>query len=59
MMPADVTLGASARPTDASDTPIAFVCQRGISSRGVAERFASHGFSQVFNVEGGMEACSG
>ena len=40
------------------DTPIAFVCQRGISSRGVAERFASHGFSQIFNVEGGMEACS-
>ncbi|MEW5835490.1 MAG: Grx4 family monothiol glutaredoxin [Pseudomonadota bacterium] len=37
------------------DTPIAFVCQRGISSRAVAERFASHGFSQIFNVEGGME----
>lgn len=37
------------------DTPIAFVCQRGISSRAVAERFASHGFSQVFNVGGGME----
>jgi monothiol glutaredoxin len=38
------------------DTPLAFICQRGISSQGVAERFAAHGFSQVHNVEGGMEA---
>ncbi len=37
------------------DTSIAFICQRGISSRAVAERFASHGFSRIFNVEGGME----
>ncbi|WP_329741657.1 Grx4 family monothiol glutaredoxin [Dyella sp. A6] len=38
------------------DTPLAFICQRGISSQGVAQRFAAHGFSQVHNVEGGMEA---
>lgn len=38
------------------DTPIAFICHHGVSSRGVAERFAAHGFSQVFNVEGGMDA---
>ncbi|MFK2902785.1 Grx4 family monothiol glutaredoxin [Dyella ginsengisoli] len=38
------------------DTPIAFICHHGMSSRGVAERFAAHGFSQVFNVEGGMDA---
>jgi monothiol glutaredoxin len=38
------------------DTALAFICQRGISSQGVAERFAAHGFSQVHNVEGGMEA---
>jgi len=38
------------------DTPLAFICQRGISSQGVAERFAAHGFTQVHNVEGGMEA---
>jgi monothiol glutaredoxin len=38
------------------DTALAFVCQRGISSQGVAERFASHGFSNVHNVAGGMEA---
>lgn len=38
------------------DTELAFICQRGISSQGVAERFAAHGFSNVYNVEGGMEA---
>ena len=38
------------------DTELAFVCQRGISSQGVAERFAAHGFSRVHNVAGGMEA---
>jgi monothiol glutaredoxin len=38
------------------DTAIAFICHHGNSSRGVAERFAAHGFSQVFNVEGGMDA---
>ena len=38
------------------DTPIAFICHHGVSSRGVAERFAAHGFSNVFNVEGGMDA---
>jgi monothiol glutaredoxin len=41
------------------DTPIAFICHHGMSSRGVAERFAAHGFSQVFNVEGGMDAWAG
>jgi monothiol glutaredoxin len=38
------------------DTPIAFICHHGMSSRGVAERFAAHGFSNVHNVEGGMDA---
>jgi monothiol glutaredoxin len=38
------------------DTAVAFVCQHGISSRGVAQRFAAHGFTHVHNVEGGMEA---
>jgi monothiol glutaredoxin len=38
------------------DTELAFICQRGISSQGVAERFAAHGFSHVYNVAGGMEA---
>lgn len=38
------------------DTALAFICQRGISSQGVAERFAAHGFSNVHNMAGGMEA---
>ena len=38
------------------DTPIAFICHHGMSSRAVAERFAAHGFSNVHNVEGGMDA---
>ena len=38
------------------DAPIAFICHHGISSRGVAERFAAHGFTQIYNVEGGMDA---
>jgi len=38
------------------DTPIAFMCHHGISSRGVAERFAAHGFTQVYSVDGGIDA---
>lgn len=38
------------------DTALAFICQHGISSQGIAERFAGHGFSNVHNVAGGMEA---
>ncbi|MEI7035518.1 Grx4 family monothiol glutaredoxin [Fulvimonas yonginensis] len=38
------------------DTALAFICHHGNSSRGVAERFAAHGFTNVFNVEGGMDA---
>ena len=38
------------------DTALAFLCHHGVSSRGVAERFAAHGFRQVFNVEGGIDA---
>lgn len=38
------------------DTAIAFICHHGNSSRAMAERFAAHGFTHVFNVEGGMDA---
>lgn len=38
------------------DTALAFICMRGVSSQGAAERFAAHGFSNVYNVEGGMLA---
>jgi monothiol glutaredoxin len=38
------------------DMPLAFVCHFGKSSRGVAEHFAAHGFTQVHSVEGGIDA---
>ena len=38
------------------DSALAFICHHGISSRAMAERFAAHGFSNVHNVEGGMDA---
>ncbi len=38
------------------DTPLAFLCHHGISSRGVAEHFAAHGFTQVHNITGGIDA---
>ena len=37
------------------DTALAFICHHGMSSRAMAERFAAHGFSNVHNVEGGMD----
>jgi len=40
------------------DTALAFICHHGISSRAMAERFAAHGFTQLYNVEGGMDAWS-
>lgn len=41
------------------DTAIAFMCHHGISSQGVAERFAAHGFTHIYNVEGGIDAWAG
>ena len=38
------------------DTALAFICHHGMSSRAMAERFAAHGFNDISNVEGGMDA---
>lgn len=38
------------------DTPLAFICHHGTSSRNAAEHFHDHGFRDVYNVEGGIEA---
>lgn len=40
------------------DTALAFLCHHGHSSRTVAEQFAAHGFTEVYNVEGGIDAWS-
>lgn len=40
------------------DTPLAFLCHHGNSSRRSAEHFREHGFRIVHNVEGGIDAWS-
>lgn len=40
------------------DTPLAFLCHHGTSSRRAAEHFRERGFRIVHNVEGGIEAWS-
>jgi monothiol glutaredoxin len=40
------------------DTPLAFLCHVGNSSRSAAEHFREHGFNDVYNVEGGIDAWS-
>jgi monothiol glutaredoxin len=40
------------------ETPLAFLCHVGNSSRRAAEHFREHGFRDVYNVEGGIDAWS-
>ena len=40
------------------DTALAFLCHHGVSSRSAAEHFRDHGFTDVWNVEGGIDAWS-
>jgi len=40
------------------DTSLAFLCHVGNSSRRAAEHFREHGFRDVYNVEGGIDAWS-
>jgi monothiol glutaredoxin len=40
------------------DTPLAFLCHHGNSSRSAAEHFRQLGFTKVFNVDGGIDAWS-
>ena len=40
------------------DTPLAFLCHHGNSSRAAAEHFRGLGFREVYNVEGGIDAWS-
>ncbi len=40
------------------DTPLAFLCHHGNSSRGAAEHFRGLGFRAIYNVEGGIDAWS-
>ena len=40
------------------DTPIAFFCHHGNRSRGAAEHFLKQGFTNVYNLAGGIDAWS-
>jgi monothiol glutaredoxin len=40
------------------DTPVVFQCHHGIRSKSAAERFLREGFTNVYNLEGGIEAWS-
>lgn len=41
-----------------AETPIAFICHHGNASQGVAEHFRKKGFTDVYNVVGGIDAWS-
>ena len=40
------------------DAALAFICHHGNSSRNAAEHFREHGFTNLWNVEGGIDAWS-
>jgi len=40
------------------DTALAFICHHGNASRSAAEHFREHGFTNLWNVEGGIDAWS-
>ncbi|MBN8727114.1 MAG: Grx4 family monothiol glutaredoxin [Xanthomonadales bacterium] len=40
------------------DTALAFICHHGNASRNAAEHFYEHGFTNLWNVEGGIDAWS-
>jgi monothiol glutaredoxin len=40
------------------DTPLAFFCHHGPRSRNAAEHFVAQGFTQVYNLDGGLDAWS-
>ena len=39
-------------------TPVVFMCHHGMRSRSAAERVLREGFTQVYNLEGGIDAWS-
>jgi len=56
--PLDVGLMAELSDADRK-TPLVFVCNKGLSSQQVAEHYRKQGFTEVFNLDGGMDALRG
>lgn len=50
--------GEKALAALAKDTPVVLMCHHGSRSRNAAERVLRDGFTQVFNLEGGIDAWS-
>lgn len=48
--------GPAAVEALAKDTPLAFLCHHGNRSRQAAEHFRALGFSEIYNIDGGIEA---
>jgi monothiol glutaredoxin len=42
----------------ATDTPIVFLCHRGGRSQAVAERYRRRGYTNLYNLAGGIDAWS-
>jgi monothiol glutaredoxin len=40
------------------NTPIVFQCHHGVRSQGAAEYFLQHGFRNLYNLQGGIDAWS-
>lgn len=51
-------IGEAALAELPKDTPIAFMCHHGKSCVAHAQQFAAHGFTEVYSVEGGIDAWS-
>lgn len=56
--PLDADLMAELKDTD-PNTPLVFVCNIGQSSRAVAEHYRKQGFTEVYNLTGGVAAITG
>ncbi len=54
----DAELMAELKDAD-QQMPLVFVCNSGVSSQAVAEHYRKQGFTQVYNLEGGVAALSG
>ncbi|MFU8833207.1 MAG: Grx4 family monothiol glutaredoxin [Wenzhouxiangella sp.] len=54
----DAELMAELKDAD-QQMPLVFVCNSGVSSQAVAEHYRKQGFTQVYNLEGGVQALVG
>ncbi|MFO7764759.1 MAG: rhodanese-like domain-containing protein [Wenzhouxiangellaceae bacterium] len=56
--PLDAGLMAELKDAD-RNTPLVFVCNKGLSSQEVAEHYRKQGFTEVYNLSGGVDQLVG